>query len=157
YNGQADGFVVVIDSDHTPIHQQNHESPDGFDSQCRVCLIRKKMRELQGHVGKRPSRAQLKTVVGLAVPEISAWYLCGKDQRVGETPWIEGLRRNSPPYTIRDLKVAVFGKKERLPLGARKERAEAEARRLVQNLALLEQRFPNGFGLMAAEIRGWLT
>lgn len=43
------------------------------------------------------------------------------------------------------------------PLQLETRRACEEAHRLAQNLSQLEEHFPNGFGALARDVRGWLA
>jgi len=54
------------------------------------------------------------------------------------------------------LKKLVYGT-GRPSLERETECAVTEARRLIKNMKMIESAFPAGFGLMAAEIRSWIT
>lgn len=76
------------------------------------------------------------------------------DSRVNEAAWLRRLGGESCGYDRRALKVAVYGM-ERAALEVQRKQAEAAALRLGQNLALLEQLFPIGFGAFAWSVRSW--
>lgn len=40
YETDAEAFVVVVDSDHSPVHRPAHEQPGGEDEKCRLCKLR---------------------------------------------------------------------------------------------------------------------
>ena len=97
-------------------------------------------------------KAGFLVAVGLAVPAIEAWYLCGVDHHVTEATWINArLQGVSPPYSRLSLKEAVYGSTRNPTIS----KAEEAATRLCGTLPLLEQDFPVGFGMFASEVRGW--
>ena len=154
YQTDAESFVVVVDSDHSPVHKSSHEQPSGADEKCRLCKLREAVVQVQGKLRPRSGRPPIKTALGVAVPAVEAWYRCGLDPRVSETAWILGLQSKSYPYTKLRLKEEVYGtERPLLPLETR--RATEEAQRLIQNLPLLESLFPTGFGALARDVRSW--
>jgi hypothetical protein len=153
YNSDAEGLVVVVDSDDTLLHEPAHDRPGGGEG-CRFCQCRKIIAQAQKQLKTRPGRPALKVAIGLAVPAIEAWYLVGKESQVGEAAWLVGRSAGRPPFTRAQLKKRVYGT-ERPSLERETECAMTEARRLSSNLAALENAFPAGFGLLAQEIRSW--
>ena len=97
---------------------------------------------------------RFKVAVGIAVPAVEAWYRCGLDPHVTEAAWIASLPSGPFPYTTRSLKEDVYGT-SRLSLELETRCATKEARRLAQNLQLLEQCFPTGFGALTRDVRSW--
>jgi hypothetical protein len=91
--------------------------------------------------------------IGLAVPAAEAWYLCGRDEQVGEAGWNAEREAGRMPYTRRELKLRVYGT-ERPTLPQAVAQATAAARRHARDLRRLENDFP-GFAVMAEDIRGW--
>ena len=79
YHTDADALVVVVDSDSSPIHDQLHERPDSTIEKCRVCFLQAVIAHTQKYCRVIEGRNRIKTAVGLAVPAIEAWYLCGTD------------------------------------------------------------------------------
>lgn len=154
YRTDADAFVIVVDSDRTPVHKPEHEQEGGADSNCRLCKIRQTVATVLGQLRPVQGRPQIKIAVGIAVPAVEAWYQCGRDPRVTEAAWIAGLTSGPFPYTTRSLKEDVYGT-SRPSLELETRRATGATRRLVQNLPLLEQCFPTGFGVLADEVRNW--
>lgn len=154
FNTEADGLVVVVDSDDSVVHTDEHEAPEFYHPLCRMCQLRgifrrtvKKLRPVHG-------RAQLLRCVGVAVPAVEAWYLCGKDDDVTETAWTGGQAKGIAPYTRRELKRRVYGT-ERPSLPWETERALQEVRRHRGDMRRLEYDFPIGFGLLARDLREW--
>jgi hypothetical protein len=93
--------------------------------------------------------------IGVAIPAIEAWFRVGVDGAVTEAAWIGGLQAGADPYTKNDLKRAVYGT-DRPSLPLETQRMAQEADRLVAaQLAALEALFPNGFGALANDVRGW--
>jgi len=70
--------------------------------------------------------------------------------------WIDGLQNKREPYTKNSLKQKVY-ETDRPNIEILKRRGIEEARRLVNDLATLEARFPAGFGSFAAQVRAWLN
>ena len=153
YQTNTEALIVVVDSNHSPVHQAEH-SPDDTDTRCRLCeLQRSAQRALQG-LKPGVGRAPIRVAIGLAVPSLEAWLLCGRDPDVTESAWINGLRNKQEPYTKNGLKHKVYGT-DRPSIETLKRRGVQEAQRLVNDLTALEARFPAGFGTFADEIRSW--
>lgn len=155
YHTDADALVVVVDSDHSPVHNAAHEQLGGADAECRLCQLRQVIGQVQRQLRPIVSRTPIKTALGIAVPAIEAGYRCGLDPHVTEAGWISGLQSGVYPYTKNRLKQDVYNM-ERPPLALETRRATEEAQRLVtQHLARLESLFPNGFGSLACDVRSW--
>jgi hypothetical protein len=104
----------------------------------------------------RAGRPALKVAIGVPVPTIEAWYLVGKDPQVGEAAWKIGVAAGKRVFASRELKQLVYGT-DRPSIEHETERAVAEARRIIGNMTAIETAFPVGFGMMAQEIRSWLS
>jgi len=156
YRTDAEGFVVVLDSDRTPVHQEAHDQSGVAEQQCRLCWLRKIAAEVLGQLAPRPAYGPLKTAYGLAVPQIEAWYLTGRDLHVGEAGWLAGLQSGRLPYTSNTLKEKVYGTADPA-LGFEKQRAVEEAERVVREgkWPQLTEWFPAGFGALANDVRSW--
>lgn len=154
YHTDAEALVLVVDSNHSPVHLSAHDQPGGAHQQCRLCELRGIVNRVLGYVTPVPNRPSIKTAVGLAVPTIEAWYRCGPDPRVTEAAWANGLQQGRFPYSKNDLKQAVYGT-DRPSLDLETRRGTEEAQRLAQNLDVLEQMFPGGFGALANDVRNW--
>lgn len=154
YRTDAEALVVVVDSDRSPIHSPARDQLDGRDEKCRLCQLIERVERVQSQLRPRSGRPPLKTALGLAVPAVEAWYRCGLDPRVSEAAWIGGLQARRYPYTMPQLKKDVYGV-EQPPLLLETRRAAEEARRLTQDLVLLESLFQSGFGSLARAIRSW--
>jgi hypothetical protein len=99
-------------------------------------------------------RARVLRAVGVCVPAIEAWLLCGRDTSITELAWIDGQASGQLPYTRRELKWKVYGT-ERPSLEHEIKRAVQEVSRHHGDVRRLENDFPNGFGAMARDLRGW--
>src|SRR5690606_2849652 len=109
FNTDADGLAVVVDADDSVVHTEEHERPDYFHPQCRLCQLRAVFRQTVKKLPAARGRPRLLRSVGVAVPAIEAWYLCGRDERVTEQVWIEGQLEQRLPYTRGELKWRVYG------------------------------------------------
>ena len=104
YRTDAVGLVVVLDSDRSPVHAADHEQPGADDPKCRLCVMKKAVERVQNALGPRPGAPPLKTALGLATPQVEAWYLAGLDPHVSEAAWVSGVAAKKPPYTSDSLK-----------------------------------------------------
>jgi hypothetical protein len=154
YNSDAEGLIVVVDSDDAVLHSQAHEAPGVTEDRCRYCQIRKIIQQARNQLKPRQDRPELKVAWGVAVASIEAWYLVGKNHQVGEAAWKAGLTSGTLPFTARNLKELVYGT-DRPSLEHETQCAVTEARRIIQNLDAIETAFPMGFALMAKLIRSW--
>ncbi len=150
YRTDAEALVVVVDSNDSPVHSPAHDAPDGPDEQCRLCRLRRVISDTVDHLAPRQHAATLRTAIGIAVPAIEAWYLCGKDPHVSEAAWTT----DTAGYTRRTLKKSAYGT-SRPTLVLETQVAITEAQRLTEHLDVLEQHFPVGFGALAQDIRDW--
>jgi hypothetical protein len=155
FNTAADGLVVVVDSDDSVVHTTDHEAPNYFHPLCRMCQLRGIFRRTVKKLPPVKGRGSLLRCVGIAVPAVEAWYLCGRDNSVTEAAWTEGQERGRIPYTRRELKWRVYGT-ERPSLPLETERALQEVRRHRGDMRRLEFDFPMGFGLLAQDLREWI-
>jgi hypothetical protein len=156
YQTSAEALVVIVDSDKSPIHQLAHVESESAVAGCRLCQLRQAVSQVHLRLRAVPNRAPIKIAIGLAVPQVEAWYRCGIDPQVSEASWIQALQSRSYAYDGLKLKQAVYGT-SRPAIVLMKRRATEEANRLAQNLGLLETFFPNGFGSFANEIRKWIS
>lgn len=154
FNTDADGLVAVVDADDSVVHTAAHEAEGYFHPLCRLCQLRAVFRRTAKKLPPARGRTRLLRGIGVAVPAIEAWYLCGRDDMVTEARWLDGQSRGQPPYTRRELKQRVYGT-DRPSLPLETEQAVAAVRRHGRDLRRLEADFPGGFGLLAADLRGW--
>lgn len=154
FNTDADGLVVVVDADDSVIHTAEHEAPNYHHPLCRLCHLRAAFRRATKKLPPARGRERLLRGIGVAVPAVEAWYLCGRDATVSEAAWIEGRARGQSPYTRRELKWRVYGT-DRPSLTLETKRALEEVRRHQSDVRRLEADFPAGFGLLAGDLRSW--
>ena len=154
YHSDAEAFVVIADSNSSPVHQPKHDQPGPALETCRLCQLRKVVAECRAHLRPVTGRPPLKTAIGLAVPAIEAWWRCGHDPHVTEATWIQGVQAGREPYSRNALKTAVYGT-DRPSLALARSRMVDEARRLAGDLSGLAGAFPTGFGALARDLRGW--
>ena len=154
YRTDADALVVLADSDDTPVHVSDRDLPGGYEPRCRLCELRAVGRQTLDDLDGRIAGRTFRFAVALAVPAVESWWRCGPDVHATEQAWARGLPRGPFPFTRPDLKRAVYGT-DRPSLPLEKVKMVAAANRLAANLTSLERSFPVGFGLMAADVRGW--
>jgi hypothetical protein len=154
FNTDADGLVVVVDCDDSVVHTDAHEAPDYFHPRCRLCQLRAVFRQTTKRL--RPVRGVARVLrgVGVAVPAIEAWYLCGQTPVVTEATWLLGQQRGLPPYTRAELKWRVYGT-DRPSLPHETRRALEAIRPHRHDTRRLEADFPGGFGALAKDLRTW--
>jgi hypothetical protein len=156
FQTEADGLVVVVDSDDSVVHTAEHEAPGYHHALCRICRLRGVFRRTTKNLPPAHGRQRVLRAVGLCVPALEAWLLCGRDTSVTEQAWLEGQARGQPPYSRRDLKWRVYGT-ERPSLPHEMKRAIQEVTRHHGDVRRLENDFPNGFGALARDLRTWLN
>lgn len=153
FNTDADALVILVDADDTEPHGSHHERPGYFHPRCRLCQLRAVFRRATRHLPLKHGRERMLRAVGLAVPSAEAWYLCGKDDTVGEAAWVEGRVTGRAPYTRRELKARVYGT-ERPNLAQAVAGATLAAKRHARDPRRLEHDFP-GFAALATDLRSW--
>ena len=151
FNTDTDALVVVVDADDSVVHTAAHDAPGYFHPQCRLCQLRAVHRQTTKRLSPAHGRARVLRCVGVAVPAIEAWYLCGRDASVSEAAWLEGQAAGRPPYSRAELKWRVYGT-DRPSLPFETECALREVGRQGRDLRRLENDFP-GFAALAADLR----
>jgi hypothetical protein len=116
--------------------------------------LRAVVRRTIKHLPPAHGRSRVLRAVGLCVPALEAWLLCGRDASVTEQAWLDRHQANGAPYTRRELKERVYGT-DRPSLKFETERALQEVSRHRGDVRRLENDFPNGFGAMARDLRSW--
>jgi hypothetical protein len=151
YHTHVDAIVVVIDcDDSTPHGAHNDNAPEG----CRLCLIRSIIDAELPTLTAIPNRRMLVCAIGLCVPAIEAWYLCGHDATVTEAAWINGHKSGQKPYSRRDLKLRVYGSATP-DLDTQMREALKHANRHAADLSVLRTWFPHGCGTMLKAVSDW--
>ncbi len=152
YNSNAEALIVVSDSDDTPVHAQEHETKE--NNNCRLCQLRKTVNETVSKLQNVTGKKIIRIAIGVPIPAIEAWYLCGVNAHVNEATWIRKQNGERIQYDRKSLKAELYGN-DRPSLEILKEKAIESAERLVEDLKPLEEFFPQGFGSLINEIRGW--
>jgi len=153
FNTDAQGLVVVVDSDDTVVHTQEHEAPSYFHPRCRLCQLRAVFRQTAKKFPSARGKEKLFRAIGVAVPAVEAWYLCGRDERVTEEVWVRGQETAVMPYTRGELKWRVYGT-DRPSLRYEIDCALQEVQRHAKDTRRLEYDFP-GFAALAKDLRTW--
>jgi len=154
YGTDAEALIVVADSDYAPLVGDVPDPlPPGAD-RCRLRLLRDSARRACEALRPAGGRDRIRVAIGVAVPTVEAWYLCGIDSAVSEHAWLGSLGSRRQPYTKLELKRRKYDTdRPQRSLGT--ERAVENARRLAGQLNWLEKKFPRGFGALAADVRSW--
>jgi hypothetical protein len=153
FNTDADGLIVVVDSDDSVVHTAAHDAPQYYHPLCRMCQLRAIFRQSTKKLPPAHGRERVLRGIGVAVPAVEAWYLCGRDETVSEAFWLAGQAASAAPYTRRELKARTYGT-ERPSLYQETEIAVREARRHARDLRRLEHDF-SGFASLAADLKTW--
>jgi hypothetical protein len=151
FNTDVDTLVVSCDSDDSPVHSLEHDAPQYFHPQCRMCQLRAVFRQTGKRFPPAHGRPRVRRVVGVAVPALEAWLLCGVDDAVTEAAWIDGQMRGQLPYTRAELKWRVY-RTERPSLPHEIACAVREAERHARDLRRLEYDFA-GFAALLRDLR----
>ncbi len=151
FNTDTDLLVVVVDSDDSVVHTVEHDAPGYFHPHCRMCQLRAVYRQTTRRLPPVKGRDRVIRAVGVAVPAMEAWYLCGRDETVSEAAWVAGQKSGQMPYSRLQLKRRVYGT-DRPTLVQQTVCAVREAERHRRDTRRLENDFP-GFAALAADLR----
>jgi hypothetical protein len=151
FQTDADALVVSVDSDDSVVHTAAHDRPNYFHPQCRMCELRGIFRRTTKKLPPAHGRDRVFRAVGVAVPAIEAWLLCGRDSSVSEAAWTTGQESGRQPYSRAELKWRVYGTdRPTLPQEIRCALYEIERHR--RDPRRLENDFP-GFAALAKDLR----
>ncbi len=156
YRTDAEALVVVVDSDRSPVHDTKSRERHACHDDCRFCRLSRIAENTLTQLRERPDHSPLKIAIGVAVPQIEAWYLVGRDPGISEASWHNAIQQNRMPYDSRGLKRKVYGT-ERPALDLETARAVEESLRIVRAglLTQLITLFPIGFGALAEAVTKW--
>ncbi|MDF9832651.1 hypothetical protein M2103_000865 [Ereboglobus sp. PH5-5] len=153
FNTDATGLVVVVDADDSVVHTAEHDREGYYHPRCRMCQLRGVFRQTTKKLPPARGRKHLLRCVGVAVPAVEGWYLCGRDETVSERAWTDGQASGVMPYTRKELKVRVYGT-DRPSLAHEIDCAMREVQRHRRDTRRLEHDFP-GFESLAKDLRSW--
>lgn len=151
FNTDVDTLVVTCDSDDSPVHTEAHEAPQYYHPHCRMCQLRAVFRQTSKRFPSAHGRLKVRRVVGVAVPALEAWLLCGRDSDVSEAAWINGQQAGLLPYTRAELKFRIY-QTERPSLPHEIQCALRETERHRRDLRRLEYDFP-GFAALMKDLK----
>jgi hypothetical protein len=151
FNTDVDTLVVSCDSDDSPVHTEAHEAPQYYHPHCRMCQLRAVFRQTSKRFPSAHGRLKVRRVVGVAVPALEAWLLCGRDSDVSEAAWINGQQVGRLPYTRAELKFRIY-QTERPSLPHEIQCALRETERHRRDLRRLEYDFP-GFAALMKDLK----
>lgn len=151
FNTDTEVLVVTCDSDDSVVHTAGHDAPGSFHPLCRMCQLRAVFRQVEKKLPPARGRAHVLRAIGVAVPALEAWLLCGRDDSVTEAAWVAGQVSGRRPYTRAELKWRVYGT-DRPSLPHEISCALHEAERHRRDPRRLEFDFP-GFEALASDLR----
>jgi hypothetical protein len=153
FNTDTDALVVSCDSDDSVVHTTPHDAPGYFHPQCRMCQLRGVFRRTTKKLPPAHGRVRVMRAVGVAVPALEAWLLCGREPAVTESAWLAGQQGGQLPYSRAELKWRAYGTdRPSLPHEIRCARHELE--RIRRDPRRLEHDFPS-FAALAGDLREW--
>ena len=153
FNTDTDALVVSCDSDDSVVHTAPHNASGYFHPHCRMCQLRGIFRRTAKRLPRAHGRDRVLRGVGVAVPALEAWLLCGRDASVTEAEWVAGQERGQTPYSRAELKWRVYGT-DRPSLPHEIRCAHQELERIRRDPRRLEYDFPS-FAALAEDVRGW--
>ena len=153
FNTDATALVVSCDSDDSVVHTPEHDAPGYFHPHCRMCQLRGIFRRTTKKLPPAHGRAHVLRGIGVAVPAIEAWLLCGRDDTVSEARWTEGQATGRTPYSRAELKWRVYGT-DRPSLPHQIRCSAFELARIRRDPRRLENDFPS-FAALAKDVRNW--
>jgi hypothetical protein len=146
YRTDAEGLVVIADSNHTSVVQN--------DPKNRLRELQEAVRSTKETFSVVPGRVPLRFAVGVASPALEAWFLCKRHPEVDEAKWEKGLLETRDPYSRPELKRRLYGSD--IPsLDLEIQQMVQAANELRTDIVHLERQFPNGFGNLARQLREW--
>ncbi len=153
FNTDTDALVVSCDSDDTVVHTAVHDAPGYYHPHCRMCQLRGIFHRTTKKFPTAHGRTRVLRGVGVAVPALEAWLLCGRDPNVSEAIWLAGQEKGERPYSRAELKWRAYGTdRPSLPHEIRCALHELERHRW--DTRRLENDFP-GFAALAGDLRAW--
>jgi len=154
FNSDADGLVVIADSNGHSLHGPEHEEAPKSDADCRFCAIREVAQCELARLKARPVLPPLRVAVGLAVPALEAWLL--SQRRTGLTEAMVKVARQERRelHSRAQLKELLYGT-SRPTLELETAKMVEHMREIVRDLQRLRTAFPGGFGPLYDEIMTW--
>ena len=157
YRTEAEFLVIVRDSDDSPIHTPEHNEAESEEAKkCRLCDLRQKVESASENLRPMAGKENFRVAVGVAVPAIEAWLLCGENPSANEANWInkQKEKRYSTYNDRQALKAELYGSNI-APAKVMIKCGTKAAERLANNIEQLEQFFPEGFGNLSKEVKSW--
>jgi hypothetical protein len=146
YRTDAEGLIVVADSNHTSLQAPAEEN--------RLLTLRRTAENTVSNLGRVAAKPTLLVAIGVASPAIEGWLLCHRHQEISEAAWEKGLVESCDPYSRPELKRRSYGV-ERPTLGLETAKMVEAANELRGRVSEIENRFPVGFGSLATQLRAW--
>jgi len=153
YHTDTNALIVVVDSDNSPAHDAAVDREKCSGAGCRLCRLHQTVERVDA-ILKPTTRPPLTVAIGLAVPAIEAWYLCGIDQHATEAAMLRRLKSERHVHLKNALKRQVYGT-DRPGLVLETSKAVEAASRLAGSLDALSRHFPCGFGSLLSECKAW--
>ncbi len=148
YQTGVELLVVVVDSDSMP----ERTAAGGGWQHDRLSQMRASADAALAGLRPAAGRATLRVAVGLAVPTIEGWLLCGRHPHASEAAFVQEHWQLRHRHLRLRLKREVYGT-EAPDLQTQTRIACEEAGRLAARLDLLRRDFPFGFGALESDLR----
>ena len=146
YRSDAEGLVVVVDSNHTSLSAPETKS--------RMRELQAISTKIQNELSPVSGRVPLRIAIGVAAPAIEAWLLCKQFSEISEANWEKGIAQKRDPYSKLELKKRLYGV-DYASLELMTEKMVQAAHSLKTELPLLKQQFQIGFGGLAQQLIEW--
>ncbi|MDZ4782854.1 MAG: hypothetical protein SGJ19_21610 [Planctomycetia bacterium] len=146
YRREAQVMIACVDADNSYPHLSNCGDP-----RCRHCDISSMLDQEERHA--KPNSAfptPIQCFVAVPPPSIEAWLMAHRDNNCREALWrSQPISRRDSANAIRQQKISLYGK-----LRPSDQEREGAAIAAANDIALIEQCYPNSFGQLASALRG---
>ena len=144
FRTNADGLIVVVDSDHTSLQSSAEKN--------RLRNLDHLIQQTLSDLSEVRGRAKLRVAFGIAAPALEAWLLCRTVPEISEQAWERGLIEKRDPYTKIELKRRLYRVEFPSFELSKAKMTEAAAQCDINHL---NTQFPSGFGHLSQQLRNW--
>lgn len=154
YRTVAESLVVVADSNNHEVHAAQHQHAP--HESCRHCWLEREAANTIRNLPKVQPWQPVHVAVAVPCPSIEAWLLIREDRSCTEAGWVQRRAEEANSVQeIRRLKQQLYGTEAPHAVEGMMAIACERAKSLLPHLDQLGRAFPNSFGNLAANIRGW--